>query len=111
MDLKQYFRKVREIEASIAAAYVVVVSLETSDGGKPGVCSEVSREAAAKLIAEGRAALADEHTAKHFYDAQACAREAAEKAQLAKRLQVAIIPEGGSQGELSVHTKPIASKK
>ena len=57
MDLRFYFNKIREISSSIPADFVSVISLETSDGGRAGVVSEVSRRDAARLIAEGRARL------------------------------------------------------
>ena len=60
MDLKNYFRKVREAEASILSPHVVVVSLPTRDGGVGGRLTEMSRELAAKLLVEGRARLAEE---------------------------------------------------
>lgn len=93
MDLKQYFRKIQEIEGALSEPYQVVVSLETADGGKPGQISEVSRNNAAKLIVEGRAVLASQAQTAGYFAAQTSAREAAEKAELAKRLQVAVIPE------------------
>lgn len=93
MDLKQYFRKLREVEASLADAYPLIISVETPDGGKPGLVSEVSREVAAKMISEGRAALATEKDEKAYREQQASARKAAEKADLARRVQVAIIAE------------------
>ena len=93
MDLKQYFRKFREVEASLADAYLLIISMETPDGGKPGLVSEVSREVAAKMIIEGRAALATEKDEKAYRQQQASARKAAEKADLARRVQVAIITE------------------
>jgi hypothetical protein len=93
VDLKQYFRKLREIEASLSDAYLLVVSTETPDGGKPGLVSEVSREIAAKLIIEGRAVLASQKDAMAYREQQASARRAAEKADLARRVQVAIISE------------------
>lgn len=58
MDLREYYRKIREIEAEIGEANVVVVSRKTSEGGVRGVKSEVPRNVAAKLIADGRAVLA-----------------------------------------------------
>lgn len=91
MDLKQYFRKFREVEASLTDRYQLIVSMETPDGGKPGLISEVCREVAAKMIIEGRAALATEKDAKAYREQQASARKAAEKADLARRVQVAII--------------------
>ena len=50
MDVKQYFRRVRDIEQSFIDRYPVVISLETPDGGKAGLIAEMSREVAAKMI-------------------------------------------------------------
>ncbi len=111
MDLKQYFRKMREIEASIKEPYVLISSLETPDGGKPGVVCEVSRAIAAKIIAEGRAMLATEQQAKAYTEKQAAARQAAEKAALASRVQVAIITEPAQQSEPAGSDKNSSSKK
>ena len=60
MDLRAYFQKIRSIEATISSDPVVVVSLETPDGGKAGVFNQVSRSNAAELIAANRARLASE---------------------------------------------------
>lgn len=91
MDVKQYYRKIREVEGALLDTYPVVVSLETSDGGKPGVISEVSRPAAAKLIVEGRAVLATDAEKREYLQQQIRAKNVAAKAELARRLQVAII--------------------
>jgi coenzyme F420-reducing hydrogenase alpha subunit len=91
MDLKQYFRKIRQVEAGLSETFPLVVSLETPDGGKPGLVSEISREQAAKMIVEGRALLASEEEKELYREQQARAKDAAEKAELAKRVQVAII--------------------
>ena len=93
MDLRQYFKKVKELEAAMVEAYPIVVSLETSDGGKPGMASEVSRANAAKLIAEGRAVLATEEQTTEFFERRKVAREAVEQAEMARRLQVTIVSE------------------
>ena len=58
MDLRVFYQKVREIQRTIATPFAVVVSEATADGGKAGVLSEVSREAAARLVVEKRARLA-----------------------------------------------------
>jgi hypothetical protein len=105
MDLKQYFRKIREIEASLLEEYPVLVSLETPDGGKAGTFCETSRMNAARMIAEGRAVLASPQQVEEFRAQQVSARKAAEQAEMAKRIQVAIIPEGefgiaGKRGSL-----------
>ena len=91
MDLRQYFRKLREVEAGITEEFPLVVSAGTSDGGKPGVVSEVPRAVAAKLIIDGRAALASAEEREAFVAKQNANREVAEKADLAKRIQVAIL--------------------
>jgi len=66
MDLRVYYQKIRRIEAELAEPYVVVLSRETPDGGKPGVRTEVHRGLAAKLIVEDQATLATPEEAAHF---------------------------------------------
>lgn len=110
MDVKQYYRKLREIEATINEQYPLVVSVETSDGGKAGVISEVPRAVAAKMVVEGSAALANSQQKEIYQQEQIAARKAARKAELARRVQVAIIsdpeldnsaPGGGSKSPIS----------
>jgi len=91
VDLRQYFKKIRETESALAEPFLLVVSLETSDGGKAGTVSEVSRENGAKMLVEGRAALANESEKRAYFENAAACKKAAEKAELARRLQVAII--------------------
>ncbi len=67
MDVRIYFQKVRQIEASITKPHTLVMSLETPDGGKPGVMTEVSRFMAARLVAENKARLATEEESNEFY--------------------------------------------
>ena len=95
MDVKQYYRKLREIEATLTEQYVLVVSLDTSDGGKAGRVSEVPREIGAKMMLEGRAVLASEKKREAYFQQQAAAKKAAQKAELARRVQVAIIADPG----------------
>src|SRR5271165_3462631 len=91
MDLRQFYKKVREVESSLLEPYVMVTSLETSDGGRAGVVSEVAREVAAMLIVGGKAGLAAESEVELYRSSQAEAKAAYEKAELARRLQVTII--------------------
>jgi hypothetical protein len=67
MDLRVYFQKIRKLEASLAEPYVVVVSRETPDGGKPGLKTAVARGLAAKLIVEEQATLATPEEAAEFH--------------------------------------------
>jgi hypothetical protein len=66
MDLRVYYQKIRKIEADIKEPDVVVVSRETTDGGKAGVKSDVPRSVAARLIAEEKADLASTDEARQF---------------------------------------------
>jgi|HubBroStandDraft_5_1064220.scaffolds.fasta_scaffold433966_1 hypothetical protein len=92
MDLRSYYKKVRDAEVTLTGEHVVMVSLETSEGGKAGVRTEVPRAIAAKLIAEVRARVATEEETVEFHETNREAREANEEAEAAKRLQVMVIP-------------------
>ena len=92
MDLKAYYRKVREAEATLTGEHIVVVSLETSEGGKSGVMTEVPRPIAAKLIAEHRARVANEEEAYVFRESHREAREQYELEEAANRMQVVVVP-------------------
>jgi hypothetical protein len=74
MDVRIYFQKVRQIEAAITKPHAVVVSLETPDGGRAGVSTEVSRVMAARLIAENKARLATDEENNEFYGIKPNAR-------------------------------------
>ncbi len=104
MDLRQFYKKMREVESSIPQPYVMVTSVETSDGGRPGIVSEVAREVAAMLIVSGKAVQSNEGEVESYRVSQDEARQALEKAEMAKRLQVAIIsdPEGKLTGRKPV---------
>jgi len=91
MDVKHYYRKIREIENSLSEPYVLVISLETADGGKAGVASEVTRSVAAKLIVEGRAVVANDTEKETYRTRQAQAQKIAHQNELSRRVQVAII--------------------
>ncbi|MBV9269073.1 MAG: hypothetical protein JO061_23080 [Acidobacteriaceae bacterium] len=101
MDLKQYFRKIRDLEATLTEEYPIVVSRETSEGGKAGQIAEVSRANAARLIIDGRAALATDEQKRQYRDEQELAKQAAERAELAKRVQVAILSEADLNPQVS----------
>jgi hypothetical protein len=93
MDLRQYFKKRKDIEASIKEEFPFIVSLETTDGGKAGTVIEVSRQEAARAIVEARAVLATEEQKKAYFENEALRRKSVEKADMARRLQIAIISE------------------
>jgi hypothetical protein len=98
MDLKQYFKKIREAEAALTEAYPLLVSLETPDGGKGGRVAEVSRPLAAKMLVEGRATLASQAQRQAYFEHQAALKSAADKAELGRRLQVAFVADSDWRG-------------
>jgi hypothetical protein len=66
MDLRMFYQKMRKLEQEITGEHVVLVSLETPDGGKAGIKTEVTRENAAKMIVEGRARMATKGEAAEY---------------------------------------------
>jgi hypothetical protein len=91
MDLRAFFQKLRKIEQGIVEPHVVMVSHETSDGGRPGQLSEVSRSNAARLILEGHAHLATAEESAEFRTAAQKALEDAQQRLLAEKVQVTVI--------------------
>jgi hypothetical protein len=92
MDLRSYYKKVREADAMLVGQHFVMVSMETSEGGKAGVLTEAPRGIAAKLIAESRARVATEEEARDFHATHEEARTVREQDEAAKRVQVMVIP-------------------
>lgn len=93
MDLKAYFKRLREVEAGLPADEVVVASLATPDGGKAGELTEASRAVAAKLIVEGAARLATEEETRQYQARAAELRRQAEQRAAASRIQVVWVGE------------------
>jgi hypothetical protein len=91
MDLRVFFQKLRKLEREIAEPHVVMVSLETPDGGRAGQLAEVSRSNAARLILEGHARLASAEEAAEFRAAARKALEEAQQRMLAEKVQVNVI--------------------
>lgn len=92
MDLRSYYKKVREAESTLRGNDVVLVSLATSEGGKGGVLTEAPRGVAAKLIAEGRARVATEAESDGFRGELRAARDRYEQDEAARRVQVVMVP-------------------
>jgi hypothetical protein len=92
MDLRSYYKKVRDAEATLPEGQVVMVSLATSEGGKEGVRTEVSRATGAKLLAEGRSRVATSEEANGFHEANREARAKHEQGEAARRVQVMLLP-------------------
>jgi len=91
MDLRMYYQKIRETEAKMADEFALVVSLETTDGGKSGRKTEVPRRLAAKMLVEGQVRLASKDEAKAHREMQAEAQRMAEREAAAARLQLTVL--------------------
>lgn len=91
MDLQAYYRKIRATEEGLKGPSVVLVSLETPDGGREGVRTEVPRRTAARMIVEGGARLATAEEAGEFQEQKAEAKRQADQLAAASRMQFAII--------------------
>jgi len=93
MDVKAYYRRIREIEASLPGEDVLVVSLATPDGGREGLRVEVSPFEAARLVVEDRARLATKEEAAAWKEEQRALLQARQKAEIRQRVQVHVMSE------------------
>jgi hypothetical protein len=91
MDLTIYYQKIRTTEATITDPYPVVVSLATSDGGRAGVATEVTRGIAAKMIVDGEARLATNPETTSFRAALAAAKKAVDQTAAASKVQLTVL--------------------
>jgi hypothetical protein len=62
VDVRIYYQKIRDVEAKIPQSSVKVISLQTPDGGKAGLITEVPRRVAAKMVVDGTAKIAADNT-------------------------------------------------
>jgi hypothetical protein len=85
MDLRQFYRKIREIESTIPDKYPLVTSLATGDGGKEGLVSEVPRYQAARMIVEGKARLSTDEEKKDYVDSIAAVHKQIEELEATRR--------------------------
>lgn len=93
MEMRQFYQKIKELEAEIASEEVIVVSNATEDGGKPGVKSEVKRSVAARMLAEGRVRLGTVEEAQVFQEEKEEAYRRAQEAVSSSRVQLAVLTE------------------
>lgn len=90
MDLQLHYSKMRQEEQKMTDEFPVIVSNESSDGGRANVFVEVTRRIAARFITLGLARLATGEEKKIFDDAKIEARlmaiEALERANVTTTL-------------------------
>jgi hypothetical protein len=94
MDLRAYYRKIRETAQAIASEDVVVVSTATPGGGRAGVRTEVPRDVAARMLVEGTARLASEAESRQFQEERLAAKRAVDEAAAARNVKFTVIPAG-----------------
>ena len=87
-----YYQKIRETAQKLAD-FPVLSSLESPDGGRPGVLSETTRAIAAKLIVEGKSRVTTDEEAQEFRVQKAEAQRVAEQMDASRRVQVTMISE------------------
>jgi hypothetical protein len=93
MDVRSYYKKVKDTEEGLKGSEVVLVSLATPEGGKEGVRTEAPRSVAARMIAEGRARVATVTEAAEFREGLRAARQKHEREEAARRLQIVVVPQ------------------
>lgn len=97
MDLRNYYRKIREARAGIPEEWPVLVSRATPEGGRAGVLLEASREVAARMMVEGTAELATPQQATAFREQLRRMQAEEEARRAAARIQVNVITEADAR--------------
>jgi len=92
MDLKAYYKKIRDMERSLPAPSVIIASLGTPDGGAAGVVTEVPTAIGARMMIDGIARVATDEEIGRFHKENEAGRQAAEQSAAASRLQVVVVP-------------------
>jgi hypothetical protein len=91
MDLRLYYEKIRTMETKLADEFPLIVSNETTDGGKDGTKTEVPRRIAARLLVEGQARLASKEELKTFREYLAESKRVADQIVAAAKLQLTVL--------------------
>jgi hypothetical protein len=91
MDLKNYYRKIREVECQLPDT-CVLVSNETPNGGRAGVRTETTKQIAARMIVDGRARPATDEEAREFLEERQETKRIADQLAAAQRMQITVLP-------------------
>lgn len=90
MDLRAYYRKIRELEETLDE-FVIVKSLSTESGGKSGVLSETTRATAARMVTDGVAEIASMKEAEEHRRTADEARKAEAERRQSSQIQFNVI--------------------
>jgi putative exporter of polyketide antibiotics len=110
VDLKAYYKKIREVGRALTGDYQLLVSLATPDGGKAGVITEVATAVASRLIVETKARKATDEEAKRYREEQKAKREAQLKAAVSQSLQTQLARGLEAWLGKTVNVEPLASE-
>jgi hypothetical protein len=105
MNMKTYYKKLREVEASLPDE-VVLVSKDTPEGGRGGRFTEAPRHVAARLITEGVAERASDEDAAAFVNATREAHAEELRKRAAASIQVSIVTEEQAHAISNKRSKP-----
>lgn len=93
MNLRKYYEQVKTIRDGIPEAFVCVTSLATANGGRAGLVTQVDRELAARMIADGVARLSTAEETASYESENERGRTAAREEQLRNRLRITLVNE------------------
>ena len=93
MDLRVYYRKLRELERELTEEFVVVKSLVTPDGGVAGRLTEVSRALAARMLTDGVAELASGGETSVFRQKLAEEKKQEDQKRASAKIQFTVLTE------------------
>ena len=90
MDLRAYYRRIRDLESTLDE-FVVVKSLPTESGGKGGVLSETIRLTAARMAVDGVAEIASAEEAEEYQRSRDEARKTEQERRRSSQIQFNVI--------------------
>ncbi len=107
MDLRAYYRRIRETEASLTDEFPVLRSVATEAGGVGGRLVETTRELAARMIVDGSAELATSEEAEQLRRQAAEAQLREQEKREAAQVQFTVI----SQEDLRALSRPSGGRR
>ena len=109
MEVKTFYRKLREIEATLPDE-VILISKETPEGGRAGRFTEAPRAVAARLIVEGVAERASDADAEQYGEQVRQAHSDETRRRAAASIQVNVITEEQARALVSKPSPASRSK-
>ena len=90
---KDYYREITAQEAAIEKPFVLVISLQTPNGGRAGIESELNRVTAAKMIVDKQVRLATPEEVKRLRDDREEKQRQKDLASLQERVRMTRLAE------------------